>query len=987
MKREERHKHNVQQDLNVKNEQQSTMISILMATLNRADFVLRALHYYKRVGFKGHIIIGDSSNKLHADKINKAIKSFGDSLNITYQYFSNPPYLNIGLCMQEMIKSVETPYVVAAADDDFAVFNGMVKCIQFLEHNSDYVAAHGIRAEFYLNKNGVFGQPVSAHIEKGHDIKSDQASARWMEYVKNAISTQWYVHRTETWRKMHENIHLVKSRHFGDEFVPCSISVISGRIKYLNCITYALQCHTNRHITADFFKIIRKKEWPDSIENMQKIIVQAIVEKDGVDEKLANELFEREFMWYLTVFLQSQYREKYVSPPVETRENVLPTILDPSYEHYPDISKVYRVFTTPLSIDENGLVIHAALDTEKHVESLRVPQREAVKTERKYSRIDNSKKSLCIFLNTYYTAFIEGHYRKNPQLAFEPYEKQKSSLQAEFFGDSDFYSSGLINAGWNAENLIINCAPLQQSWKKEHDFSGEGLDIVIEQIRRSQPEVIYIQDMNLIPLAFLDSVRRYAKCIVGQIATPIVNQIPFDRYDIIFSSFPHYIDRFRNSGLKAYYQPLAFDPRVLYTLNTSNPRHIACSFVGGISRLHEASYQLLEMLGQTTPIEFWGYGAETLPQNSLIHARHHGEAWGKEMFKILSSSRITINRHGEIAENFANNMRLFEATGCGALLITDYKDNLNELFEIGKEIVAYRSAEECAALIKYYLANPEEAAEIAGAGQARTLRDHTYTRRMEQTAEILERHLRYCGEKEHLPTIDLSKISYGHIPIQQSDVTKELTSAWKSDDIPAKQRALVQQEIRDMYKGKPPVVYQVLTECLRPYVFSGCSILEIGCASGYYYEILEYLLNMRISYTGVDYSEALISMAKDYYPKADFQAADGANLPFKNAQFDIAISSGILLHVPNYQQHIKETVRVAQQYVVVHRTPVCRLRPTQYLKKFAYGVETVELRFNDREILSEFVSQRLTLIRSFEYYSNVNADEFEVTYLFRKHGN
>ncbi len=71
-------------------------------------------------------------------------------------------------------------------------------------------------------------------------------------------------------------------------------------------------------------------------------------------------------------------------------------------------------------------------------------------------------------------------------------------------------------------------------------------------------------------------------------------------------------------------------------------------------------------------------------------------------------SFITINRHIDVAENYANNMRLFEATGCGALLITDYKDNLNELFEIGEEIVAYRSPEEAAALIKYYLSNPKK---------------------------------------------------------------------------------------------------------------------------------------------------------------------------------------------------------------------------------------------------------------------------------------
>jgi spore maturation protein CgeB len=94
-----------------------------------------------------------------------------------------------------------------------------------------------------------------------------------------------------------------------------------------------------------------------------------------------------------------------------------------------------------------------------------------------------------------------------------------------------------------------------------------------------------------------------------------------------------------------------------------------------------------------------------------------------------------------VAENNANNMRLYEATGVGALLITDRKDNLGELFEVGKEVVAYSSPEEAAEMIRYYIAHPEEARAIARAGQARTLRDHTYQRRMDEMAPVLERYL------------------------------------------------------------------------------------------------------------------------------------------------------------------------------------------------------------------------------------------------------
>jgi spore maturation protein CgeB len=112
-----------------------------------------------------------------------------------------------------------------------------------------------------------------------------------------------------------------------------------------------------------------------------------------------------------------------------------------------------------------------------------------------------------------------------------------------------------------------------------------------------------------------------------------------------------------------------------------------------------------------------------------------------DMYRALARSRITLNRHIDVAENNANNMRLYEATGVGSLLITDRKDNLGEIFEVGKEIVAYSSQEEAAELIRYYLDHAEEAATIARAGQARTLREHTYRHRMEELVPILQRYL------------------------------------------------------------------------------------------------------------------------------------------------------------------------------------------------------------------------------------------------------
>lgn len=102
---------------------------------------------------------------------------------------------------------------------------------------------------------------------------------------------------------------------------------------------------------------------------------------------------------------------------------------------------------------------------------------------------------------------------------------------------------------------------------------------------------------------------------------------------------------------------------------------------------------------------------------------------------------MTLNHHVAAAEGYANNMRLYEATGMGTMLLTDAKANLAELFDVGREVVAYRDAVEALEQVRYYADHPRERAAIAEAGQRRTLREHTYGHRMGELAEILRRTL------------------------------------------------------------------------------------------------------------------------------------------------------------------------------------------------------------------------------------------------------
>lgn len=590
----------------------------------------------------------------------------------------------------------------------------------------------------------------------------------------------------------------------------------------------------------------------------------------------------------------------------------------------------------------------------------------------------------CVFVTTYYPSFINSVYHNHPGLEQESYNQQLSFLQSLCFGDSDFYSYWFRKQGIDAEDIVFNCEHLQNSWARENSFRGRPIEILLQQLKALRPDIIYFHDMNLLTREVFFEIKDLASLIVGQIASKVHQRIFIDGFDLIISSLPNLVQGFRQKGKCSYYLPLAFDHRIANKLNIDETKQYDITFIGGITDAHSGSTALLEYLCQHTNILIWGYGIDLLPADSLIRNRHQGELWGKDMFRVLHQSRITLNRHINTAENYANNMRLFEATGSGALLLTDYKNNLSELFSIGDELLAYRSPEEAMELINYFLENKDEITKISHNGYMKTLEHHTYEKRMWELSDILYRHLRYKNQFSHIK-IDYSKISSDYSQMSESTITDELLNGWKSDLIPIQQRALTNKEIYDMFSNKIPLPYHVLITILKRIVNTRDSILEIGCSTGYYSEVINYLLPKSITYSGVDYSYSMIKLAKEYYPNQNFLVADGAFLCLKDRTFDIVISGGVILHCKNYNEHIIESVRVSKKYIVFHRTPVCRNRKTFVSKKRAYGIETIEYTFNEDELHTIFCQMNLIILHREEFESFPEQDNYTISYTLERH--
>src|SRR5206468_11493328 len=189
---------------------------------------------------------------------------------------------------------------------------------------------------------------------------------------------------------------------------------------------------------------------------------------------------------------------------------------------------------------------------------------------------------------------------------------------------------------------------------------------------------------------------------------------------------PATVRSFRSLGVRAELNHLAFEPAILEALPGAPTADIDVSFVGTVSIDHQQRIALLEAVARRYDLKLWGNRPQALPASSPLHPCFQGEAWGADMYQILRRSRVTLNSHIDLARREAGNMRLFEATGVGAFLLTDFKDNLPALFEPDREVAVWRSVDDCLVAIDRALVDTESRTAIAAAGQARTLAQHTY---------------------------------------------------------------------------------------------------------------------------------------------------------------------------------------------------------------------------------------------------------------------
>lgn len=205
-------------------------------------------------------------------------------------------------------------------------------------------------------------------------------------------------------------------------------------------------------------------------------------------------------------------------------------------------------------------------------------------------------------------------------------------------------------------------------------------------------------------------------------------------------------------------------------------------------------------------------------------------------------------------------------------------------------------------------------------------------------------------------------------PEEIDEAFKAFGEAWKNPEIPQLQYELaVQPELKRWQEGEPIAPYEAFIKCIDKAQLPNSkevALLDVGASSGYYNRVLA-ICGYAYQYFGVDFSEAFVLFALKTFSGINFRAGDIQAIPYGRDAFPIVVTGGCLMHVKNYAHGISEIARVTSRYALFHRTPVFTDgRPTSYFVKEAYGVPTVEIHFNEPELLELFSKNGLSLVHT-----------------------
>jgi len=340
-------------------------------------------------------------------------------------------------------------------------------------------------------------------------------------------------------------------------------------------------------------------------------------------------------------------------------------------------------------------------------------------------------------INTNNILMVQDFFEKYPDIETYSYEKVMKLYLEQYYWPSNSLETALSSLySWDCETIIslfdntdIEADIFFDKWSEKYNQkynSNNFFDKLLFQILYHNPDILYIQEVWRYPKDFIFKIKHLLKNII------IVGwncSIPSQYYlstltyvDIVYTCASNIDYQMKAFGINSINVGHFFDSKLLK--NLTNEKKYDVVFIGSlIDPLHQDRVELLKyLLSVGINVTIFGKSVD-----ETLKAYCKEPKYGLCLYQVYKSSKIVLNNHIIEDIRYSGNIRMYEVTGVGSLLLSDFKEDMNSKFQLDKEAITYRTFEEAGTKIRYYLNHSSQREVIAKNGQVRTLKDYSYT--------------------------------------------------------------------------------------------------------------------------------------------------------------------------------------------------------------------------------------------------------------------
>lgn len=254
----------------------------------------------------------------------------------------------------------------------------------------------------------------------------------------------------------------------------------------------------------------------------------------------------------------------------------------------------------------------------------------------------------------------------------------------------------------------------------------------------SECELVVNIDLRLMP-DVADRIRRGGARIVFWFPDPVshlVRQLMIlAPYDALFFKEPHLVERLRaNLGLPVHYLPEACNPdchRPIVAAGTE-------PYLVVPGTMYPIRIRLLErLIAKGIPLKLYGVGIPRWVGETPARAMQAGSYVTRDRKAMVFRSAAGVLNTMHPAEIAGVNGRLFQAAGCGAAVLSEFRPTLPDVFDIGNEVLAFNDFDELVHQATRLLNESGLTARLGDAAARRAHRDHTYEKRLQAILETV----------------------------------------------------------------------------------------------------------------------------------------------------------------------------------------------------------------------------------------------------------